>query len=343
MNFIDLRSDTVTRPSAGMREAMMRAEVGDDVFGEDPTAEKLQKRVAELFKKEAALFVPSGTMGNEICVKVHTQPGEEVIVEQDSHVIIYETGGPAFLSQVQLKPLAGNRGMFTAQQVKEAIRYDAYYMPRTSLICLENTHGRSAGAVLPIDEIRRVRELALAEHIPMHLDGARLWNASVASGIPVSEYAQCFDSLSVCFSKGLGAPVGSMIVGSRDFIERARKMRKIFGGGMRQIGILAAAALYALDHNVDRLSEDHKKAKHLAQRLSSLKKLGVDTSNVETNMVIMDIRKTGKTQDEVLGMLRGQGVLLTPEGRSSIRAVTHLDVSAEEVDKAANAFERLFG
>jgi threonine aldolase len=343
MNFIDLRSDTVTKPSKEMLLAMVAADVGDDVFGEDPTVNTLQERIAAMFQKEAALFVPSGTMGNEICIKGHTQPGDEIIVEQDAHVIIYETGGPAFLAQVQMKPLAGSLGMISAGQVKQAIRPKAYYLPRTSLICLENTHGRSAGSVLPLDEIKLVREVALDAGIPMHLDGARLWNASVASGIPVADYARYFDTLSCCFSKGLGAPIGSIVIGTREFIERARRIRKIFGGGMRQVGILAAAALYALDHNLERLAKDHDNAKRLVERLCLLRQLEVSAANVETNMVIADIRKSGKSQVEVVQKLQKEGVLVTTEGATSVRAVTHLNVSREDIDRAASAFERVFG
>ena len=342
MKYIDIRSDTVTRPSPAMLQAMMQAEVGDDVFGEDPTVNKLQKDIAAMFGKSSALFVPSGTMGNEVCVKVHTNHGDEVIVDEDAHIAVYETAGPAFLSGVQLCPIRSNKGVITASAVKEAIRYKAYYMPRTRLICLENTHGRSGGTVFPMDELKRIREVSLEEKIALHMDGARIWNASVAGGVSPKEYGRFVDSLSVCFSKGLGAPVGSIVIGSEEFIDEARRYRKLFGGGMRQAGILAAAALYAIGHNVDRLAEDHAKAKFFAGRVGALNQLSVDASSVQTNMVIIDTSRTGKSQSEVLQLLKSKGVLLTPERSSSIRAVFHLDVSTAEVESAVRVFESSF-
>jgi threonine aldolase len=325
-----------------MLEAMMSAQVGDDVFGEDPTVNILQEKVAAMFGKEAALFVPSGTMGNEVCIKLHTAPGDEIIVEQESHIFVYETAGPSLLSGVQMKTIAGVKGVLPIDQLKKAIRPKAYYLPPTKLICFENTHGRSGGAVVSIEAIEQVWQIAQTEKIKMHLDGARIWNASVASGISLKEYAKYFDSLSVCFSKGLGAPVGSIIIGSADFIERARKYRKVFGGGMRQIGILAAAALYAIDNNINRLKDDHQKASYLAQQINTLKQLRVDMSEVQTNMVIAETEGTGKSQSEVLELLRSRGVLMTSERYSAIRAVMHLDVSMEEVKQAAAIIQSLF-
>jgi threonine aldolase len=342
MNYIDLRSDTVTKPSRPMLEAMMNAEVGDDVYSEDPTVNKLQQRVATMFGKDAALFVPTGTMGNEIAIKVHTNVGDEIIVDQDSHIFVYETGGPSLLSGVQMKTIANTNGVMNAEQIKLAIRPNAYYLPPTKLICLENTHGRSAGSVIPLKEIMKIRDLSQNENIAMHLDGARLWNACVASGVKPAEYAKYFDSVSVCFSKGLGAPIGSILVGNNEFIKSAHRYRKIFGGGMRQAGVLAAAALYSLDHNIDRLKEDHEKATYFASVLSGLKQLKINSSEVQTNMVIADIQMTGKTQAEVLNLLKTKGVLLTTERNSSIRAVMHLDVSMDEVKQAANVFQSLF-
>jgi threonine aldolase len=340
--YVDLRSDTITKPSPAMRRAMMDAQVGDDVFGEDPTVNALQSRICELFKKEASLFVPSGTMGNEVCIKVHTHPGDEIIVDQDSHIFIYETAGPSLLSGVQMMPIAGVRGRMSVEQIKSAIRPRAYYLPVTKLICFENTHGRSGGSIIPLEEIRKVRNLALIENIKMHLDGARLWNASVATGIPLAEYAENFDSLSVCFSKGLGAPVGSIILGDKKFIEQALVYRKIFGGGMRQAGILAAAAIYALDNNVERLKEDHDKALVLFSGIRNLKGITMDPGGIDTNMVIADISATGRSQLEILDSLKSKGLLLTPERNSSIRAVTHLDVSMEEIERAVKICETVF-
>ena len=332
---IDMRSDTITQPTQAMREAMARAPVGDDVYGEDPTVNLLQKKVAELLGKPGALFVPSGVMSNQLAIKVHTQAGDEVIVEKDSHIFNYETSGPAILSGVQLHPIIGERGVLRAEQLAPAVRPGAYYMMRTSLICLENTHNRAGGAIYPIEEIKRIRDFSKALGLKLHLDGARLWNASVASGISPKEYAQYFDTVSVCFSKGLGAPVGSALVGSEDVIDIARRFRKIFGGGMRQAGIIAAGALYALDNHVERLKEDHLKAKMFAERLAGNPRLVIDMKTVQTNMVVFDIAHTGKSTEEVLAVLRSKNVILSDANYTSLRAVTHLNVSLEQVQRAA--------
>ena len=339
---IDLRSDTVTKPSPEMRRAMFGAEVGDDVFGEDPTANLLQEKVADLLGKERALFVPSGVMGNQLCVKVHTEPGDEVILEYDSHIFNYEITAPSIISGVQLHPLLGRRGIITADEIKRAVRPLAYYVPRTSLVCIENTHNRAGGTIFPLEEIRRIRNLADDVGFKMHLDGARLWNASVATGVPLHEYCRYFDTVSVCFSKGLGAPVGSAIAGGAELIERAHRFRKILGGGMRQIGILAAAALYAVDHNIARLKEDHAKARHLAEGVSHLKALKVDMETVQSNIILIDVGETGHPTDRALSMLQERGVLLTPEKGTNVRAVTHLDVSSAQIEQAVEVFRTLF-
>lgn len=325
-----------------MRCAMAEAPVGDDVFGEDPTVNLLQEKVAATLGKEKAIYVPSGTMGNQTAIKAHTEPGDEVILEREAHIFNYETVAPAMVSHVQIYPIEGRHGVITADQIKRAIRPKAYYMPRTRLICIENTHNRAGGTIFPLDEMKRIRELALDAGIQMHLDGARLWNASVETGIEPKEYAKYFDSVSVCFSKGLGAPVGSAVAGSADFIERVRRYRKIYGGGMRQAGIIAAGALYALEHNVPRLKEDHEKAKYLAQEICKLKTLQVDLAGVQTNIVIIDVEKTGKSPADILQLLRQNGVLLTQGTYTSVRAVTHLDVSFQEVKRSAEIFGRLF-
>lgn len=338
--YIDLRSDTVTKPSAAMREAMAHAEVGDDVFGEDPTVNRLQIKVAQLLGKEAAIFVPSGVMANQLAIKAHTQPGDEVIVERDSHIFNYETGAPSMISQVQLHTIQGVRGILRAEDLLPAIRSAAYYLPRTALICLENTHNKAGGTIYPLEEIQRISVLAQERKLPLHLDGARLWHACVATRMSPKEYARHFDSVSVCFSKGLGAPVGSALAGSKAFIERAHKVRKILGGGMRQVGILAAGALYALDHNVDRLKEDHEKATLFARAVADVPGYDVDLRGVETNIVIIDISRTGKSPGEILGLLRPKGVLLTEMSHSTIRAVTHMDVSKEQVEEAASVVTR---
>lgn len=324
---IDLRSDTVTKPSA--------AEVGDDIFGEDPTVNRLQAKVAELLGKEAALFVPSGTMGNQLCIKVHTRPGDEVIVERGCHVFNYETGAIAFLSGVQAHTVDGVRGVITPDNIIRAIRPKAYYMPRTSLVCVENTHNRAGGTICPLDVIKSTSELCRSEGLKFHLDGARLWNACVETGITPREYASHFDSVSVCLSKGLGAPVGSVIAGTADFIAEARRHRKIFGGGMRQAGILAAAGIHALDHNMVRLKEDHAKARFLGEELSKVKAFEIDLESVQTNIVIISLEKSGVKPEDVLSRLKAKGVLLTPGNFMGIRAVTHLDVSMEDVQTAA--------
>ncbi len=332
---IDLRSDTVTRPTAAMRTAMCNAEVGDDVFGEDPTVNRLQSKIAALLGKEDALFVPSGTMGNQTCIKVHTQPGDEIIVERDAHIFNYETAGGAFLSSVQVHPVEGTRGVLSIEAVKRAIRPRSYYMPRTRLLCAENTHNRAGGTIYPFDAIKEIHDLARNEGIMLHLDGARLWNASAETGITPEEYASYFDSVSVCLSKGLGAPVGSVIAGTQEFIEQARHYRKIFGGGMRQAGILAAAGIYALDTNRDRLREDHQKAAFLARELSQAPGLSIDLDSVQTNIIIIGVEKSGNTPEQILAALRARGVLLTLGNYMGIRAVTHLDVSMDEVKEAA--------
>jgi threonine aldolase len=332
---IDLRSDTVTRPTPPMREAMARAEVGDDVFGEDPTVNKLQEEVAALLGKESALFVPSGTMANQLCIKCHTSPGDEVIAERGAHVFNYETGGAAFLSSAQVHIVDGTHGVLRAEQIRRAVRPPLYYMPRTSLVCLENTHNRAGGTIYPVEEMRQIRVLADETGMRMHLDGARLWNACAATGIAPSMYAGLFDSVSVCLSKGLGAPVGSVITGSKEFIERARHFRKIFGGGMRQAGVLAAAGLYALKNNRDRLVEDHENASFLARALQDAAGFSIDLSTVQTNIIIIDVEKSGHHPDAILSALRSRGVLLSAGNYMGLRAVTHLDVARKDVEQAA--------
>jgi threonine aldolase len=341
--FIDLRSDTVTRPGAGMREAMASAVVGDDVFGEDPTVNRLQEHVAGLLGKEAALYVPSGTMGNQTCIKVHTQPGDEVICERGAHVFNYETGGIAFLSGAQVHAIEGKRGAFGVDDIERAVRPDLYYMPKTRLICLENTHNRAGGTIYPMETIRAISALAKSRNIRIHLDGARLWNACVATGISPKDYASYFDSVSVCLSKGLGAPVGSVIAGSKAFIAEARHYRKIFGGGMRQAGILAAAGLYALEHNFTRLSEDHEKATFLARELAQVKAFDIDMGSVQTNIIIIGAERSGRKPEEILAALRAKGVLLTMGNYMGLRAVTHLDVTMDEVKQAARIIRDTMG
>ena len=291
MRLIDLRSDTVTKPSQDMREYMLNAEVGDDVFSEDPTVNRLQNKIAELLGKESALFVPSGTQANQICINVHTQPGQEVIVDYNAHIFNYESGAGGMLSGIQLHPITGENGHPTTEQIEEVIRpFDDHY-PQTSLICLENTHNRAGGTIFPIEEIIKISNLAKEKNLKLHLDGARLWNASVAIGIELSEYAKHFDSVSLCFSKGLGAPIGSIIVGEKDFIKKAHFYRKAYGGGMRQVGIIAAACEYAIENNLIKLKVDHNNAKKIAETLDSLPGVDIDLESVQTNLIIRESKR----------------------------------------------------
>lgn len=340
---IDLRSDTVTKPSLAMRQAMAEAEVGDDVFGDDPTVNKLQEKVADMLGKDAALFVPSGTMANTIAILSHTQLGDEVIVERESHTFCYEAAAASVFGGIQLNTIAGNRGILDADQIAKEIRENNVHMPPTRLICLENTHNRGGGKIYPIEKIRAIHEMANQCGLKMHLDGARLFNASVASGISPKDYASYFDSVMFCFSKGLGAPVGSILIGSKPFIVRAHRFRKMLGGGMRQVGVLAAAALYALEHNVSQLAQDHKNAKLLATELAKVKGFHIDPEQVETNIVVFDISKSGYSGAQVVERLKQRGVLMIPFGATLVRAVTHLDVTTEAMKQAIQIIHDLFG
>jgi len=339
----DLRSDTFTKPGKEMRQVMANAEVGDDVFGEDPTVNKLQDIVAEMTGKEAGLFVASGTMGNQVAVNTLTQPGQEVILDANAHIFFYEAGAPALLSGVQLRPVKSSNGILTAEEIEPAIRADNIHFPPTSLICLENTLNRAGGRIFPLEEIKKIRLLADKHGIKMHLDGARLWNASIAAGIPLHEYGKYFETMSLCFSKGLGAPVGSIVVGDSKTIDRARRYRKIYGGGMRQAGIIAAGALYAVENNFKRLTEDHKRAKILAETINSLNGFEVNLDSVQTNIVIVTVTRKDLTAENVADMLAEKEVLVLALGERMLRLVTHLDVSEEEVLYAADVLKELFG
>jgi threonine aldolase len=331
---IDLRSDTVTRPTPGMRRAIAEAEVGDDVLGDDPTVIALQERVAQLFGKEAACFVPSGTMANQTAIRAHTEPGDEVICHEDSHIIHYETGAPAALSGVMIRPLRGALGLFDADDVRAAVRPAQHHFARSRLLIVENTHNRGGGAVWPLERIQRVTGAAREAGLRCHLDGARIWNACAASGLEPADYARHFDTISCCFSKGLGAPAGSAVVGDRETIARVHRFRKMFGGTMRQAGVLAAACLYALDHHRPLLSEDHAHARRLARALESLPGVRL-AMPVETNMVFIDVEPRLGTAAEICARLRERGVLALPNLPQRIRFVLHLDVSSEQVDQAA--------
>jgi threonine aldolase len=337
---IDLRSDTVTRPTRAMREAMASAEVGDDVMGEDPTVNRLQERVAALLGKEAALFVPSGTMSNQICLKAQTQPGDEILCEATCHVYNYEAGGPAVLSGVMCRTLEGDYGILDLSQLEGKIRPLDDHMVRTRLVALENTHNRGGGRVYPLEKIQAISTWARKNDLLMHLDGARLWNAIVASGIPGPEWCRHFDSVSVCFSKGLGAPLGSALAGGSELVTRAKRLRKLFGGGMRQAGIAAAAALYALDHHVERLAEDHRHARLLAQAVADTPGLRLDPPEVETNLVWFEVDPEAGTANDFAAALRQRGILVQVVGTHTIRAVTHIDVPAAGIERAAAAIRQ---
>jgi len=338
MNYIDLRSDTVTKPSAAMREAIANADVGDDVWGDDPTVNALQDKCKELTGKPAALFVTSGCMANQLAIKCHTNPAEEIIAEWDSHIVKYEIAGPSFISGVQVMPLKGNRGVMDPRDIEDHIRPDWYHYPKTALICIENTHNRAGGTIYPVEDIKSLSALAKENDLKLHLDGARIFNASVESGISVKEYSSYVDSISFCFSKGLGAPVGSVLCGDIDFINRAHKFRKILGGGMRQAGIIAAGAIFALENNVNRLKDDHNNARRFAEEISKLPYVVIDMESVQTNIVIFN---TTKDAAKIREVLEGKGVLVTNDGKDKLRAVFHLDVSAEQTETAINVFKTL--
>jgi len=341
-DIVDLRSDTVTKPTPEMRRAMYEAEVGDDVFGDDPTVIRLQERVAEILGKDAALYVPSGTMANQIAVACHTSPGDELYCEAGCHVLNFEGGAPAALSGVMLAAIEGRRGAYTADQISERIRPTDHHYPVSRLIWVENTHNRSGGTIFPQEECRKLRQVANQHGLAMHLDGARLWNAAVATGRIEEELAAPFDSVNVCFSKGLGAPVGSAIAGSKKFIDRAHRARKRFGGGMRQAGIIAAGALYALERHRERLVEDHRRARRLAEAISEIPAFSIDLEATATNIVIFDAAPGGLTGAEVVAKLREDGVWGTAFGRSKVRLVTHLDVDDKGIERAIGVLRKNF-
>ncbi len=337
---IDLRSDTVTRPTAEMRRAMAEAEVGDDVVDVDPTVARLQDRIAEMLGKPAAIFMPSGTMTNQVGLRLHCRPGDEFICEEGCHIFNYEQGGYAQLSSLAVRAVKAKENLLTLDDVRDLIRFTDEHCVRTRLLCLENTHNRGAGRVLPYDGVVEMTSWAREHGLATHLDGARLFNAVVSSGIPASEWAQHFDTVSVCFSKGLGAPVGSALAGSEELIATAQWHRKLFGGGMRQAGIIAAGALYALEHHVERLAEDHANAQALADAIRRTDGLTLHTSAVDTNIVIFRVDPALGTAEEYVNRLAERGVLMLPFDGPLVRAVTHLDVSAGDIALVAKALTR---
>jgi len=336
---VDLRSDTVTRPTKGMRRAMVDAEVGDDVLGKDPTADLLERRVAELLGKEAALFFPSGTQANQAAVLLHTCPGTEAICEAESHVFHYELADAAWLAGVQLRPVTSERGSLTARDVAGAVRPGDRHHPLTTLVCIENTHNMHGGSVVPLPAMRSIRQLALERSLPVHLDGARLWNAAAATDAELAEYASCADTVAVCLSKGLGCPVGSLLAGPSGLIAAAWSVRKRLGGGMRQVGILAAAGLWALDHNLDRLSEDHARARWLARDCDAID--GLRAEAPDTNIVMIHIEREGLSAATVASELEVRGVWILPVGPGRLRAVTHLDIDDAGIARCLDALSEV--
>jgi len=324
-----------------MRKVIYEAEVGDDVFGDDPTMNRLQEKAADLFKKEAGLFVPSGTMSNQVALKTLSEPGWEIICERKCHIVNYETGGPAVHSSLMINMLTTERGTMTAEEIEANIRHIDIHTPLTKIVEIENTHNGHGGTIYPLDEIKKIREVADRRNLLMHLDGARIWNAHVATGIPLYEWAAPFDSMSVCFSKGLGAPIGSMILGSRDFINKARRNRKLFGGAMRQVGLIAAAAIYALDNNIERLADDHANARFLAEGFNKIDGLMVDMKKVETNIFLLDVSQTGKPSAEIAALFEKNGIRSIPFSVTAIRFVTHLDVSRKDCEDALEIISKL--
>ncbi|MFC4558718.1 low-specificity L-threonine aldolase [Virgibacillus kekensis] len=337
---IDLRSDTVTKPTKEMRQAAFDAPVGDDVYGEDPSINELERLAAEKLGKEAALYVPSGTQGNQIAVLTHCQPGQEVILEATSHIFVYEGAAISALAGVQPMTIKGERGAMNPRDVAAAIRGENIHFPETGLICLENTHNKAGGAVVPLENMQAIYETAKERGIPVHLDGARLFNAAVASGVDVKEYAACTDTVQFCLSKGLGAPVGSIIAGSATFITRARKWRKRLGGGMRQAGIIAAPGLVALRTMIDRLADDHANARILAEGLGAIAGLRIE-NQVDTNILLVNTEDAGLNSEEFLARLKDVGVLAVPFGPNTVRFVTHYDVSREQVREVVGIMEEL--
>lgn len=337
---IDLRSDTVTKPTAGMRAAMAYAEVGDDVYGEDPTVNKLQDRVAAMLGKEAGLFVPSGSMSNQLAIKSHCLPGDEVLCEEFCHIYHWEAGTPAIISGVTCHTVRAEHGIIQPAQLVDLVRPINDHMVRTKLVCLENTHNHGGGRIFPLETIRTIEKWARRNKLGMHLDGARLWNASVATGIPLKEWAVPFDSVSVCFSKGLGAPIGSMLVGPKAFIATARRFRKVFGGAMRQVGVLAAAVDYALDHHIDRLTEDHANAQVLAAAVRDCPGLSLPAPDTHTNIIWINIAAELGGSKEFAAVLRERGILVSVDHPGRIRCCTHLDVSKADAERAADELRR---
>ncbi len=341
MKNIDLRSDTVTRPTKAMRQAILNAKVGDDVLGDDPTVIQLEQYVADLFHKEAAVFVPSGTMSNQICLKAHSEPGWELLCDRECHIVNYEAAGPVVHSQLLINLITTEYGMIPADVIRQSIRPLNIHCPLTKLVSLENTHNRHGGTVLPQDEILKVKEVCDEHNLIFHLDGARIWNAHVASGIPLHELVAPFDSVSVCLSKGLGAPIGSLALGSAEFIDKCRRERKLFGGGMRQVGIIAAAGLYAVQNNIERLKDDHENAYYLAGELNKLETFEIDLDKVHTNILIVNI-VGDETSETVFNKFSELNIGAIPTAPKKIRLVTHMDVTRSDIEEAIDRIRSVY-
>ena len=338
---IDLRSDTITKPTQAMLQAMFEAEVGDDVYGEDPTVNRLESLTAELLGKEKALFLPSGTMANQVAIGAHVQPGDEVLCSTTAHVYVWEGGAIARLWGATPRPIDTTSGILARADLEGKVRPDDGHYVHTRLICLENTHNRAGGKVHNIEDVRRIRQWADSQGLAMHLDGARLMNAVVASGITAEEWSRPFDTVSICFSKGLGAPVGSAVAGPADLIKKMHRLRKVLGGGMRQAGVIAAGAIYALKHHVDRLREDHANAQILAEAVEATPGLSLESGPVQTNLVWISVDPKRGTAAEVAARLKEKGILVSALGPTVVRACTHLNVSTAETERAAQAIRAL--
>ncbi len=338
---IDLRSDTVTKPSQQMLDFMIKAEVGDDVFAEDPTVAAFERKVSTMFGMESGLFVPSGTMSNQLGVKVLTNPGEEILIDHKGHIFNYETGGAGFLSGVQISTIQGKKGKLNTEDIKNSVRGVFDWEPKTSLLCVENTTNKGGGVCYSKKELSSLKTFADDNDLKIHLDGARIWNALTYSNIEATFFGNIADTISVCFSKGLGAPVGSMLLSSDENIAKARRFRKMWGGGMRQVGLLAAAADFALDNNFSKLEKDHDRAQKLAKTIDSCSHLSIDRESVETNIVIFDVKN--ETAVEALGKLENYGVRMVPFGPNTIRATFHYQIGDDELEKVTDVLRELFG
>lgn len=338
---IDLRSDTVTRPTPEMLDAMIKAEVGDDVFESDPTVNKFQEKVAQMFGMEAGLFVPSGTMGNQLAIKVLTEPGDEIVIEEKGHIFNYESSAASALSGVQVKTLKGRQGKLSVELLEHTIRGNFDWEPKTKVICVENTTNKGGGVCYSKEELRAIRAFAVKHDLAVHLDGARIWNAMIATGVEPEFFSEIADTISVCFSKGLGAPIGSMLLSSKERIAKARRYRKMWGGGMRQVGLLAAAAEYAVDNHIPLLKDDHRRAREVAEVIAGCSKLSVNMDDLQTNILIFDVLEGDAAT--AIKKLEDEGIVMIPFGPKTIRATFYFEIGDEEVNRVKEALKKLFG